>query len=168
MLRSCSYTYSNTAKPATKTLVPTDLRGKLKPNEFDFSFCLWDRGSLNSNENVPFNTTSTSSVWPSFSEADNNTGENIAELRANRAIFSGCPGCEHFQSSSKSPGKVTHITWGGGWFLSGISCFNNTAIVIFASVWAETFGGWVKVFQGFQNQFFMSFIAFRENCCRGM
>lgn len=102
-----------------------------------------------------------------ISETDNNSRENIVELRASRAILSGCPGCGYVHSSSKSPGKVTHIIGGSGWFLSGISCLNNTAIVIFASLWALSFWSRVKLFQGFQNQFFMSFTAFRENCYGG-
>lgn len=44
-----------------------------------------------------------------ISETDNNSRENIVELRASRAILSGCPGCGYVHSSSKSPGKVTHI-----------------------------------------------------------
>lgn len=120
---------------------------------------------LGSSVILPFSRTSTAFLWPTFSETDNNSRENIVELRASRAILSGRPGCAH--SSSKSPGTITHITGGRGWFLSGISCLNNTSIVIFAILWAEGFGGRVKIFQGFQNPFFMSFMAFRENCNGG-
>lgn len=127
----------------------------------------WVRSSdrLGSSVNLPFSRPSTTFLWPTFSETDNNNRENIVELRASRAILSGRPGCAH--SSSKSPGTITHITGGKGWFLSGISHLNNTSTVIFAILWAERFGGRVKMFQGFQNLFFMSFVAFRENCYGG-
>lgn len=91
-----------------------------------------DRLGGSVNLNLLFSRTSTASLWPTFSHPDNNGGENIAELRASGAILSGCPGCGNAHSSSKSPRTIIHITAARGWFLSGISCFNNTSIVIFA------------------------------------
>lgn len=122
---------------------------------------------VRSGVNLPFSGASTSCLWPTFSEMDNNSRENIVELRTSRTILLGRPGCGYAYSSSKSPGTITHITWGRGWFLSGFFCLNNTSIVIFAILWADRLIARVRIFQGFQNLFFISFMAFRKNSYMG-
>lgn len=106
---------------------------------------LWVRNCdrLGGGVNLPFSWTSTASLWPTFSEMDNNSREDIVELRASWAILTEHPSCGYAHSFSKSLGTIIHITGGRGWFLSGISCLNNTSIVIFCysvsrEVWRQS------------------------------
>ena len=116
--------------------------------------------------NLPFNRRSTAYSDLHSRRWTITKDENIVELRACRAILSGCPGCEYVHSSSRSPGKITDITRGG--FLSGISCLNNTSIVMFFPTRKQRgLEAEQKYFQGFQNLFFMSSMALRENCYGG-
>lgn len=127
------------------------------------TFSQWASGCdrLCSGVNLPFSATST--AWPTFTETDNNRKREYCGIKSKQGnLISG-----YAYSSPKSPWTITHITGGRGGFLSGMCCLNNTSIVIFAILWTKRFGGRVKIFQSFQNLFFMSPVAFWENCYGG-